>query len=252
MNGEELKIKWKQDENKSFEGWDFSYLADRWETEKLPWNYKKIVKNYLKPEHQLLDMGTGGGEFLLTLKHPYKNTAVTEMWEPNVKLCKETLSPLGINVKQVYRDDELPFEENTFDLVINQHESYDVNEVKRILKPNGLFITQQVGSKNNEKLSNFLIDDFKPDFTENNLDNRVQELQENSFEILSQEEYFPYLHFFDVGAIVYFAKVIEWEFPGFTVEKNFDKLYDLEQKLQEKNYIESLEHRFIILAKNRK
>ena len=43
MNDKELKMKWKQDENKSFEGWDFSYLADRWETEKLPWNYKKII-----------------------------------------------------------------------------------------------------------------------------------------------------------------------------------------------------------------
>lgn len=252
MNCEELKIKWKKDENKSFEGWNFSYLDNRWETEKIPWNYKEIVKKHLNSDHKLLDMGTGGGEFLLTLNHPYENTSITEMWEPNVKLCKETLSPLGINVKQAYRDDELPFEENTFDIIINQHESYDVNEVKRILKPKGLFITQQVGSKNNEILSKQLIDDFKPEFTNNNLEKRVKELQENSFEILSQEEYFPYLHFFDVGAIVYFAKVIEWEFPGFTVEKYFDKLCSLEQELEEKNYIESLQHRFLILSKNRK
>lgn len=30
------------------------------------------------------------------------------MWEPNVKLCKERLEPLGIEVKQVFNDNELP------------------------------------------------------------------------------------------------------------------------------------------------
>lgn len=59
------------------------------EEESLPWNYKDIVKSYLKPEYKLLDMGTGGGEFLLSLNHPYENTLVTEAWIPNVKLCQE-------------------------------------------------------------------------------------------------------------------------------------------------------------------
>ena len=29
-------------------------------------------------------MGTGGGEFLLTLDHPFYNTVVTESYPPNV------------------------------------------------------------------------------------------------------------------------------------------------------------------------
>ncbi|WP_365845908.1 hypothetical protein [Clostridium sp.] len=40
-----------------------------------------------------------------------------------------------------------PFEDNTFDIVINRHESYCVSEVKRILKTDGIFIAQQVGGK---------------------------------------------------------------------------------------------------------
>ncbi|WP_278335909.1 hypothetical protein [Desnuesiella massiliensis] len=40
MNYDELKDIWKKDEEKSFQGWDFSYLNDRWEEEKLPWDYK--------------------------------------------------------------------------------------------------------------------------------------------------------------------------------------------------------------------
>lgn len=86
MDYNALKKIWKQDEAMSFKGWDFSYLKHRWQEEPLPWNYEKIIRAYLKPEYRLLYMGTGGGEFLLTLNHPYHNTSVTEMWAPNVKV----------------------------------------------------------------------------------------------------------------------------------------------------------------------
>ncbi|MCT4594983.1 MAG: class I SAM-dependent methyltransferase [Anaeromicrobium sp.] len=111
----------KKDEEKSFQGWDFSYLDNRWKEEKLPWDYKALLKKYLKSHYQLLDVGTGGGEFLLSLNHPYEKTAVTEAWEPNVKLCKEKLLPLGICVRQAHEDNELPFEDNSFDMIINRH-----------------------------------------------------------------------------------------------------------------------------------
>ena len=224
-------------------------MDNRWINEELPWDYKEIVNKYLKPDYKLLDMGTGGGEFLLTLNHPYNNTSVTEMWEPNVKLCKEKLEPLGIEVKQIFSDSELPFEDNTFNIIINRHESFDIKEVRRILKPNGIFITQQVGGKNNEKLSKALIKDFKPLFLENNLDNRVKELEKNFFEILYAKEFFPYMRFKDIGAIAYYAKIIQWEFPNFSVDNCFEELCKLNEELIAKGYVESNEHRFVIVCR---
>lgn len=250
MNYDELKDIWKKDEEKSFQGWDFSYLNGRWEEEKLPWDYKDILKNYLRPDYELLDMGTGGGEFLLSLNHPYSKTAVTEAWEPNVKLCMERLIPLGISVNQVYEDSKLPFKDNSFDIVINRHESYDVKEVKRILKPNGIFITQQVGGRNNEILSKRLIKNFIPQYDYLNLEYTLEELTKDSFEILYKDEYFPYLHFYDVGAIVYYAKIIQWEFSGFSMERCFDELCRFQKELINKPYIESYEHRLIVVARN--
>ena len=55
---------WKKEETAAFEGWDFSHLKGRWENEQLLWDYKTIISKYLRPEMQLLDLGTGGGEFL--------------------------------------------------------------------------------------------------------------------------------------------------------------------------------------------
>ena len=108
----------------------------------------------------------------------------------------------------------------------------------------------EIKSINNESLSKRILKDFEPQFKENDLTNRLKELNDNNFEVIFKEEYFPYLLFFDVGAIVYFAKIIEWEFPNFSVDSCFNVLCDLQKELNQKSYIESLEHRFIILSKN--
>lgn len=248
MNYSKLKELCKKEEQATFKGWDFSHLDNRWEREELPWSYEDILKKYLRPDLKLLDMGTGGGEFLLSLNHPYSNTAVTEMWSPNVEICRDKLEPLGIEVKQVFKDSELPFASNVFDIIINRHASFDIKEVQRILKPDGVFITQQVGGKNNEVLSKVLIKDNKRLYEDNTFDKNLISLRNNSFEVIYANEYFPYLRFKDIGAIVYYAKVIQWEFPNFSVESCFEELCKLNEHLCTKGYAESLEHRYILVG----
>lgn len=250
MNKEELKKYLLNEENKNFQGWDFSYLDGRWESEKLPWDYKSIVINYLDDNLQLLDMGTGGGEFLLTLNHPYQNTSVTESYKPNIKLCMEKLAPLGITVYPILEDDVLyNVPSNYFDIVICRHESYNEIEVKRVLKSNGIFITQQVGAYNNKDLATFFDENRIDPYPMMTLDKTIERLENAGFSILYKDEYYPKLKFFDLGALVYFAKIIEWEFSDFSVERHFDKLLYLQELLNKKGYIESTEHRFIVVAK---
>lgn len=250
MDYKELKKYWLAEEKKSFQGWDFSYISNRQSEEPLPWNYDKIVRQYLRSDHILLDMGTGGGEYLLTLNHPYTNTYATEAYPPNYEFCTKKLQPLGIDVRQVFDDKCLPFEKDMFDIIINRHESFAINEVYRLLKPDGLFITQQVGGLNNKELSRFLIRDFKEiTCSEHNLNNNVVFFQNKGFTILKSEEYYPKLRFFDVGALVYFAKIIEWEFPNFSVDRCFNKLCQLHSIVEQQGFFESKEHRFIIVVK---
>lgn len=43
----------------------------------------------------ILDYDTGGGEFVLSLGHPYDKTYVTEGFLPNVELCKKKIVTFG-------------------------------------------------------------------------------------------------------------------------------------------------------------
>ena len=121
MNNKEtlLNIWLHEEEIAHIHGWDFSYIRGKYaEEHDLPWNYREIVKHYLQPEMKLLDMDTGGGEFLLSLNHPYNNLAATENYPPNVELCKRKLLPLGINFQKADGNAILPFDEQSFDIGI--------------------------------------------------------------------------------------------------------------------------------------
>ena len=252
MNKRELLKNWLEEERVAhIHGWDFSHIQGKFDEENdLPWDYEMLVKYYLKPDHELLDMDTGGGEFLLSLKHPYEKTSATEAYGPNVQLCKKVLSPLGITFKEADCTGELPFADSTFDLVINRHGSYNPEEIYRVLKPDGIFITEQVGAENDRDLVAQLLAIVPPmPFPEQYLDIAVEKFEETGFSIIEKQETFRPIKFWDVGALVWFANIIEWEFPGFSVQGSLDQLYDLQEKLDKTGIIEGTIHRFLLVAK---
>lgn len=244
---EEYKKEWQKEENTDFQGWDFSHLKNRWKTEELSWDYKTIVHQNLSSQKILLDMGTGGGEFLLSLQHPYQNTSVTEAWQPNIDLCQQKLVPLGITVCPVVNHQEINLPSDYFDVIINRHAAYDVKEVKRMLKKDGVFITQQVGSRNCETLAQ-RVREGKYGRVPFSLQTEKERLLKEGFSMIKQEEEFPKLTFLDVGAFVYFAKIIEWTFPDFTVENNLEQLWELQEECAQKGCIQTEQHRFLLVA----
>lgn len=251
MQNEDLIRQWEAEENYAFQGWDFSHLDGRRDCPEPPWDYKEVVKSYLNDTDILLDMGTGGGEFLLTIGHPYKNTHATEAYAPNFELCKETLSPLGISIVRTYTDDKLPFDDSYFDIIINRHESFDLTEVNRVLKHGGYFITQQVGNKNSNELMRRLNDDFDEYLPHHTIGRYTDALSSSGYEVIKTEEILYPARFYDTGALVFMAKVLVWEFPGFSVKTHLNKLLDCQKEIEEKGFLECTEHRFLIVSRKR-
>ena len=134
MTDAEWKALWKEEETQAhIHGWDLSHIRGRFEEEHdLPWDYRGLVREYLREDMDLLDCDTGGGEFLLSLGHPAERTAATEGWPPNVKLCREVLPPLGIDFRECADPSAVPFPDESFDLILNRHGSFDPAELVRL------------------------------------------------------------------------------------------------------------------------
>lgn len=254
MDKKTLMKTWLEEEKVAhIKGWDFSHIYGKYEEgNDLPWDYEKIVRQYIKPESNLLDIDTGGGEFLLSLNHPYNRTGATEAYPPNVELCKETLLPLGIQFREADGDGKLPFDDESFDVVINRHGDYNASEIGRVLKKDGVFITQQVGAENDRELVELLLPEASElPFPEQYLKIASKKFEEAGFSILEGQEVFRPIKFFDVGALVWFAHIIEWEFPDFTVEHSLNQLFHAQEMLKEQGVIEGRTHRFLLVAKKK-
>lgn len=235
--------------HQEFSGWDFSFLANRWQEAPTSWNYPEIVRSHIKPEYAMLDMDTGGGEVLSSFMPLPQNTYATEGYVPNVPVAKNRLEPLGVKIVQVWGNDIPPFQDGYFNLVTNRHGSFLAHELQRILKPGGLFITQQVGGENNFKLNQLLQE--KPEFIYSHwtLNLAVQQLTDAGFQILEQKNEYPETTVLDIGALVFHLKVIQWQITDFSVEKYHDKLVEIHNMIQEQGSLKIRSHRFLIVAR---
>ena len=251
MNADELIRLWKEEEKIAYiHGWDFSHIAERsLEQTDFPWDYRQAICRYLTPDKKLLDTDTGGGEFLLSLGHPYENTAATEGYGPNVDLCHQALLPLGIDFRPGAVPEGLAFEDETFDVIINRHGDLNPTEFWRLLKPGGIFITQQVGAENDRALVQLLCGDVPMPFPEQYLEIAEKKFLQAGFEILEKQECYRPYHFFDVGALVWFARVIPWEFPDFSVDTHLENLLQAQAQLEHDGVIKGTTHRFFLVAR---
>ena len=252
MNIQELKEYWLKEElSAHINGWDFSHIDARFSSEEdeLPWSFPERIAHYKKDTDRILDIDTGGGEFLLSLGHPYELTSATEGYPPNAELCRKKLVPLGIDIHEVTDYGNMPFLDEYFDLIINRHGSYDVNELLRILKKGGLFLTQQVGCLNDRELVEMLLPDSPVAFPEHDLIHQASALKNAGFDIIEQNEAFRPIKFYDTGALVWFAKIISWEFKDFSVEKCFERLLAAEKEIRKNGFVSGRIHRFYIAAR---
>lgn len=251
MNKKTLLTRWMQEEeNAHIQGWDFSHIKGKYEEENdLPWDYGEIVRQYLRPEMRLLDLDTGGGEFLLSLRHPYHNLAATENYPPNIALCERRLLPLGIDFRKADSGNRLPFDDRSFDMIINRHGDFNPNEIYRVLKNGGIFITEQVGAENDRELVELLLNDV-PDipFPDQYLKIAQAAFEEIGFSVIKADEAFRPIKFWDVGALVWFARIIEWEFPNFNVRDCQENLYHAQEILEQKGVLEGRIHRFLLVV----
>jgi len=239
--------------NTQFSGWDFGYIINsrRMVESPLKWNYFNIVLPYLVKSETLLDMGTGGGEVLSSFPNLPKFTYATESYIPNVAKARARLEPLGVKVIEMdaskYPNNEyLPWEDDSFDLVINRHEAFHPAELFRVLKRGGFFISQQVG------LGLFQLKRALTDQPEEKSDwglpKVIGHLKSVGFRIIQSREDYQGVRYFDIGAIAYHLKAVPWIIEGFSVEAYQEKLRRIHNQIQKFGFFEDGYSIFLIIA----
>jgi SAM-dependent methyltransferase len=224
-------------------GWDFSWLGDRMTAEPLPWDFANVIDRLACRSHAMLDLGTGGGEWLASLPYRSPVTVATESWHPNVVVAQDRLVPLGVDVVEVdgCRDNDeqgpdgddgprLPFDDSTFDLVVARHESFSAQEVARVLKRNGQFATQQLGVDGHRAHGELFGVEEKP-IVPSFLELVTRQLQRAHMNVDDVSEAVQETHFYDIGALVWFLRMVPWAVPDFSVEQYRRHLETLHERM---------------------
>jgi SAM-dependent methyltransferase len=219
----------------AMKGWDFSYIRGRRRSDAHPWDYSERVASMLAGVDAMMDMDTGGGEMLLSIHRrapawPARVVA-TEGYTPNVSVAARALAPVGVNVVECVASRRMPFDEASFDLIANRHGDYRAGEVLRLLRPSGVFVTQQISFGDQVQI-NGLLAGPSPDYERLSFDETAAEFEDAGFLIEERQDFHGRDLFFDIGALVFVLTAAPWEVPDFTVERYRNGLIELHESIQ--------------------
>ncbi|HWE68782.1 MAG TPA: methyltransferase domain-containing protein, partial [Acidimicrobiales bacterium] len=175
--------------------------------------------------------------------------AATESWPPNLVLARANLAGLGATVAEVPDDADLPFGDDSFDLVVSRHPTLTRwDEIARVLQPGGSYVSQQVGAGSVRELTDFMMGP-QPVNQTRDLEPAAAAAVAAGLEVFDlRQEALP-MAFNDVGAVVVFLRKVVWTVPGFTATGYREQLARLHRQIQIQGPFVAHAQRFLIKAR---
>jgi len=245
-------------ESVDVQGWDFSWFEGRATEERPPWGYARMLAERMValaavPDAAALDLQTGGGEILATIPAGPPTLVATESWPPNIELARSNLARIGARVVPVDDIlDDLPFADATFDLVVSRHPiAVRWDEVARVLKPGGTYLSQDVGHASAGELTEFMMGP-QPESGGPNRDPKwsVIGASQVGLTVVDLREFRGRMEFGDVAAVIHFLRKVVWIVPGFTAGAYRDRLRALHERITVEGPFAATTVRFLIEACN--
>jgi SAM-dependent methyltransferase len=231
------------------DGWDFSWLDGRATEERPSWGYAELVKQRVESARMMLDLESGGGEMLAGLPRFPAFMVAAEGYPPNLAVAARRLRSRGAFVVAMQTDQPaFPFASDTFDLVTSRHPVVTWwDEIARVLRVGGTYFSQQVGPNSVRELSEFMMGPLPsgvardPELARTRAQAAGLRVDDLRFERLRTT-------FDDVGAVVYFLRLVIWIVPGFTVEGYRQRLRALHEQIAREGPFVAYASRFLIEA----
>jgi SAM-dependent methyltransferase len=238
-------------------GWDFSWFEGRATEERPPWGYARLLGERMAalagvPGAAALDLQTGGGEVLATIPAGPPTLVATESWPPNLEVARRNLARIGARIVRLNDEyDDLPFGDASFDLVASRHPvGVRWDEVARVLKPGGTYLSQDVGHRTVAELYEFMMGP-QPESEEPNRDPKwsVLAAEQAGLTVVDVREFRGRMEFHDVAAVVHFLRKVIWTVPEFSVETYRDRLQCLHEQIEAAGPFIATSVRFLIEAR---
>ena len=231
------------------EGWDFSWFDGRATEERPSWGYARLIARRLATAGTALDIQTGGGEVIVHLPSLPAVFVATESWPPNLDVARRNLGRIGASVVAAADDAGLPFATGSFDLVVSRHPTVTVwDEIGRVLRPGGTYLSQQVGAGSLRELTDFLMGP-QPVSDARSVTRAVMAAEHAGLLVVDLQEASLRTVFHDVAAVTYFLRKVPWIVPGFTVDRYRARLAALHDRIQRDGSFLAHAQRFLIEAR---
>jgi SAM-dependent methyltransferase len=232
------------------EGWDFSWLDGRASEERPPWGYAQLIDAAAAQAEAVLDVQTGGAEVIAGVAAQPRLLAATESWLPNLAIAGARLRRRGGFVVGVADAPTLPFREASFDLVTSRHPVVtNWDEIHRVLRPGGVFLSQQIGDGTMRELSEAMLGPL-PAPRDTSLLIRAA-ATDVGLEVERLESAVLPAVFYDIAGVVYFLRKVIWTVPDFTVGAYLPQLERLHQQIELDGSFIAHSRRVLVVARRR-
>jgi len=192
-------------------GWDFSWLDGRATEERPSWHFRERVAERAARAHALLDIECGDGKLLDSLPQRPALTLGVEDYQPRAGMVRATGAAL-------------PLRDASFDLVISRHPIVaHWDEIARVTAPRGTYLAQHVGPRSAAEVGEWFVGPW-PQSDARSPERAQREAERVGLEVVDlRDEELPMV-FDDVGAVVYFLRLVVWIVPDFSVDRYRDRL----------------------------
>lgn len=207
------------------DGWDFGWLDGRAMEARPSWHFFDRVAERAPDVATMLEVQAGTGSMVGRLPSLPRLAVATEGFAPSVAIAAPLLRDRGVHLVVTSQTvTALPFRDAAFELVVSRH-PIDVwwSEIARVLRPGGTYFAQHVGPSSLRGLSEFFMGPL-PGTERRSVEVERAAAERAGLVVKEMRLERTRVEFYDVGAVVYFLRVVPWIVPDFTVTGHRDAL----------------------------
>jgi len=227
--------------------WDFGWLDGRATEERPSWRFFDLVAARAGRVRSLLDIECGVGHMLADLPSLPPLAVGVEAWPPSRRIAAPRFAARGAHLVAAAAS-ALPLAGNSFDLVTSRHPVAPAwREIARALRPGGTYLAQHVGPHSLRELAEFLRGPLGGS-SHRDPESERRAAVDAGLTVRDLRSERTSVVFFDIGAVVYFLRLVVWTVPDFTVARHRARLRDLHEVIVRDGRFETVSSRTLIEA----